>query len=73
MRMHRLPIALTLVNLALLIFTIAQMRPAVAQGVAPVLRGRALEIVLLERQACGPTQVREGLLGRGPSLTALGF
>ena len=32
-------------NLALLIFTLAQIRPAVAEGVPPVLRGRALEIV----------------------------
>ena len=36
---------LTLVNLALLIFTLAQTRPAVAEGALPVLRGRALEIV----------------------------
>jgi hypothetical protein len=45
MKTQRLLIALTLVNLALLIFTLAQMRPAVAEGVSPVLRGRALEIV----------------------------
>lgn len=45
MKIQRLLIALTLVNLALLIFTLAQMRPAVAEGVLPVLRGRALEIV----------------------------
>jgi hypothetical protein len=45
MRTQRLLIVLTLVNLALLIFTLAQMRPAAAQGVTPVLRGRALEIV----------------------------
>src|ERR1700730_3172252 len=38
-------IVLTLVNLVLLIFTLAQMHPAAAQGVTPVLRGRALEIV----------------------------
>jgi len=39
-------IVLTLVNMVLLTFTLAQMRPAVAsQEVAPVLRGRALQIV----------------------------
>ncbi len=45
MKIQRLLIVLTLVNLALLIFTLAQIRPAVAEGVPPVLRGRALEIV----------------------------
>jgi hypothetical protein len=39
-------IVLTLVNMALLTFTLAQLRPAVAaEEVAPVLRGRALQIV----------------------------
>jgi hypothetical protein len=33
------------VNLVILMLTLAAMRPAVAQGVTPVLRGRALEIV----------------------------
>jgi hypothetical protein len=38
--------ALTAVNLALLLFTVTQqLRPALAQGEPPVLRGRALEIV----------------------------
>ncbi len=45
MKIQRLLIALTLVNLALLIFTLAQTRPAAAEGALPVLRGRALEIV----------------------------
>jgi hypothetical protein len=49
MRMQRLLIALTVGNLALLLFAlVATMRPAAAQGpqgVTPVLRGRALEIV----------------------------
>ncbi len=45
MKIQRLLIALTLVNLALLIFTLPQIRPAVAEGAPPVLRGRALEIV----------------------------
>jgi hypothetical protein len=45
MKIQRLLIGLTLVNLALLIFTLTQIRPAVAEGGPPVLRGRALEIV----------------------------
>jgi hypothetical protein len=45
MKIQRLLIVLTLVNLALLMFTLAQMRPAAAQGVTQVLRGRSLEIV----------------------------
>ncbi|HEY1267683.1 MAG TPA: hypothetical protein VGH16_10535 [Candidatus Binatia bacterium] len=46
MKMQPLLVALTLANLALLIFTLAYLRPTVtAQGVEPVLRGRALEIV----------------------------
>jgi hypothetical protein len=36
---------LTVANLVVLIFSLATMRPAVAQGVPAVLRGRALEIV----------------------------
>jgi hypothetical protein len=42
---QRLTITLTFFNLILLAFGLAQLRPAVAQGVAPVLRARALEIV----------------------------
>lgn len=42
---QRTLIVLTLANLALLVFTMAQMRPLVAQDVPAVLRGRALEIV----------------------------
>jgi hypothetical protein len=45
MKVHRFLVVLTLVNLVVLIFTLAAMRPAVAQGVTPVLRGRSLEIV----------------------------
>jgi hypothetical protein len=45
MKIQRLLIVLTLVNLALLISTIAKMTRAGAEGVPPVLRGRALEIV----------------------------
>jgi hypothetical protein len=46
MKTPRSLIALTLINLALLLFTLAQqLRPVFAQGDVPVLRGRALEII----------------------------
>ena len=45
MKSQRLLVVLTLVNVVVLTFSIATMRPAVAQGVTSVLRGRALEIV----------------------------
>lgn len=45
MKTQRLLVALTLVNLALLIVTLAQSRPAVAESAPPMLRGRGLEIV----------------------------
>ena len=45
MKRQRLLIALTLVNLALLILSPVRPHPVVAQDVAPVLRGRALQIV----------------------------
>ncbi|MBI1925966.1 hypothetical protein HYR99_17155 [Candidatus Poribacteria bacterium] len=45
MKLQRFAIVLTVINLALLMLVLAQVRPTVAQDVAPVLRGRALEIV----------------------------
>ena len=45
MKTQRLVVALTLLNLALLIVALAQLHPALAQGTATVLRARALEIV----------------------------
>ena len=46
MKKQRALIALTITNLALLLFTLMQqMRPAFAEGAAPVLRGSGLEIV----------------------------
>lgn len=43
---QRLMFILTACNLVLLVFVLAQVRPALAaQTIAPVLRGRALEIV----------------------------
>lgn len=45
MKIQRLLIALTVVNLGLLMFVLAHIQPTEAQDVGPVLRGRALEIV----------------------------
>ena len=46
MKMQRLLLALTVVNLGLLIsLLLSHTRPTLASSVAPVLRGRALEIV----------------------------
>ena len=45
MKIQRALVALTVVNLGLLMFLLAQMRPVEARSEAPVLRGRALEIV----------------------------
>ena len=45
MKTQRLLIALTIANIALLILSLARAGAAGAEGVAPVLRGRALEIV----------------------------
>lgn len=42
---QRLTLVLTVFNFVLLAFGLARLRPAVAQDVVPVLRGRALEIV----------------------------
>jgi hypothetical protein len=45
MKSQRVLIVLTLVNLALLIFTLAQQRSVLGEDIPPVLRGRALQIV----------------------------
>ena len=45
MKTQRLAIALTVINLVILMITLAHSRPATADAVAPVLRGRMLEIV----------------------------
>jgi len=45
MRIQRLLIVLTVVNIALLMFSLARPGTAGGPGIAPVLRGRALEIV----------------------------
>lgn len=45
MRFQRLGVVLTVINLVLVVFLLAWIRPSVTQDVVPVLRGRALEIV----------------------------
>ena len=45
MKNERLLVVLTIVNVSLLLATLVPVRAAVADGDAPVLRGRALEIV----------------------------
>ncbi|RIK35368.1 MAG: hypothetical protein DCC55_30490 [Chloroflexi bacterium] len=45
MRTQRLGTVLTVINFVLFLLLLTQARPLVAQNVAPVLRGRALEIV----------------------------
>src|SRR5262245_66063076 len=45
MKLQRSLVLLTLVNLAILVSTLAGSRPAVAESIPPVLRGRAFEIV----------------------------
>jgi hypothetical protein len=45
MKTQRLLVALTVLNILLLVFSLGQTRTVVAEGAAPVLRGRALEIV----------------------------
>jgi hypothetical protein len=45
MTTQRLTIVLTVMNLVILMLTLAHSRPATADGTLPVLRGHALEIV----------------------------
>lgn len=45
MKTQRLAIVLTVINLVTLMFILAQNHKSEAQSIAPVLRGRALEIV----------------------------
>jgi hypothetical protein len=45
MKNQRFLVVITAFNLLLLVFSLGQTRAVVAEGVAPVLRGRALEIV----------------------------
>lgn len=45
MKIQRLLVVLTVINLGILVFQLTPFRRAEADGVAPVLRGRSLEIV----------------------------
>jgi hypothetical protein len=45
MKTQRLLLVITVLNILLLLFTLSQTHAVVAEGVAPVLRGRGLEIV----------------------------
>jgi len=45
MKMQRTALAVTVVNLALLLFTLAQIRHTTAQDASPVLRAQAIELV----------------------------
>ena len=60
MKIQRIAFGLTIINLLLLIFLMAQSRRATAQDVLPVLRGRALKIV--DSQG----RVRAEILVHGP-------
>ena len=60
MRIQRIAIGLTVINLLLFMFLLAQIRRTTAQDVVPVLRGRALEIV------DGQGRVRAEILVHGP-------
>jgi hypothetical protein len=63
MKVQRIAIVLTVINLLLLVFILAQFNPTNAQGGAPVLRGRALEIVDNE----GRVRASINVLPAGPS------
>src|SRR5687767_14779058 len=45
MKLQRLAITLTVLNLVLLFLIVTQARPTTAQAVAPILRGHVLELV----------------------------
>jgi hypothetical protein len=45
MNIHRLTVVLTMANLAAMIFVVAERRPAMAEGVLPVVRARSFELV----------------------------
>jgi hypothetical protein len=64
MKVQRIAIVLTVINLLLLAFVMTQFNPTIAQSVAPVLRGRALEIVDSE----GRVRASINVLAAGPSV-----
>ena len=60
MKIQRIAIGLTVINLLLLMFLLSQIRRTTAQDIVPVLRGRALEIV------DGQGRARAEILVHGP-------
>jgi hypothetical protein len=68
MKIQRLLMALALVNLGILMFLLTKIRPVEANIVAPVLRGRALEIV----DAHGKVRAAIQVLPAGPARRADG-
>ncbi|MFL6215773.1 MAG: hypothetical protein ACJ74J_17960 [Blastocatellia bacterium] len=64
MTTQRLSIVITIVNLVILMLTLAHLRPATADGVLPVLRGHALEIV----DAQGKVRASIGVFPADPSV-----
>ena len=69
MKTQRALVALTIANLALLLFGLAErVRPAMAQEELPVLRGRALEIV----DTRGRVRASISVLPPGPSQAGVG-
>ena len=64
MRTNRIAMGIALVNFVLLVFLLAQFRRVNADSVAPVLRGRALEIV--DEQG----RVRASISVHGPTTVA---
>jgi hypothetical protein len=63
MKAHRLLIAVTFINLATLAVNLTMLRASAAPDVAPVLRGRSLEIV----DANGRARATLGVLSAGVS------
>ena len=61
MRTQRVAMVVTLINLALMVFLLAQFRRARAGAITPVLRGRALEIVDAQGRVRASISVNEAV------------
>jgi hypothetical protein len=68
MKTQRVSALLTLINVGILIFLLTQIHPVQADGAAPVLRGRALEIV----DAKGKVRASIQVVPAGPARRADG-
>ena len=68
MNTRRVSTLLTLINLGILIFLLTQIRPVEANGTAPVLRGRGLEII----DAKGKVRASIQIVPAGPARRADG-